>query len=335
MSPFPKQQKWLPNAEAAQLLGVDVRTIKRWVRQPDKRQALGAVRNGKQWRIPVPSNLQHWESDTRWNFKKLGAPLIPGWRHDLRKIARQTTRYMLEANRFWLAAYMTRLERGPVTPQDRQACLRLRDAACKILAFAPLSEMVVDRHKLQFPGQLASMGLDAREAQDVMRYWPKEQYLKHVHDAHTVAQLEVIRQRVDYWQAALELEQIGENPTTENIRPLLHKEMVAHINDTREHLDGEVIRHPTPKDTKRLMLASVHDSISGRKTAQLTFDFRLPQVGLTRRTAQKRYPQRQKSQQDIRATVFGIDDRTPGADQRLHIGKTPRRGSTYRKGAPG
>jgi excisionase family DNA binding protein len=51
------EEQWLKNAKAAKLLGVGERTIKRWMKNPALQKALGAVRHGKQWRIPRPAGI--------------------------------------------------------------------------------------------------------------------------------------------------------------------------------------------------------------------------------------------------------------------------------------
>jgi hypothetical protein len=55
-------EQWLKNAKAAEILGVGERTIKSWMTKPTTRHALGAVRHGKQWRIPLPDDESNWET---------------------------------------------------------------------------------------------------------------------------------------------------------------------------------------------------------------------------------------------------------------------------------
>ena len=64
------KRKWLKITKAAELLCVDVRTIKRWMKDAARRQALGVVMHGKQNRIPLPPSLNGdgefaWEMLTR------------------------------------------------------------------------------------------------------------------------------------------------------------------------------------------------------------------------------------------------------------------------------
>jgi hypothetical protein len=93
--------------------------------------------------------------------------------------------------------------------------------------------------------------------------------------------------------------------------------MVAHVNDTGEQLPGMVVRHPTSEKMKSIALRSVFC----KATPQVMLDFRLPQTGLARRTAQKRYPQKQQAQRRITASVFGIAATAPDLEQRLENGQ--------------
>ena len=328
MSPFSKPtNQWLTNKQAAKLLGVDTRTIKRWMKQPATREALGGVQHGKQCRIPRPTNLDHWRSDTRWRLKKSGIELIPEWKRDLRKIAKKNSRCFLESCRLWLAAYATVLERGRITQEARDAILLLRQAAFKILAPVPRHKMEVDRLKEQFPARLSELGLSEREVAVVLRYWPEEKHFRQVRAAHTLAELEVIRNRLDYTQAVRHLKHLGQKPTAQNIRPLLHKDMMAHINDTWEQLPGIVVKNPTPEQMRRMTIASVQDQIAGKPPLPFVLDLRTPQEGLARRTVQERHPQKQQTQRDIITGIYRVRATSPSAVEKPHVGKTPIRGS--------
>src|SRR2546427_12046528 len=114
--PEPKD-KWLTNAEAAEALAVDARTIKRWMRCRAKRDALLAIRHGKQWRIPRPDNLILWDMETRDRLEKLGIQLKEPWERELEQHGKEYDRYRLESYRLWLAAYLKVLERDRVTPE--------------------------------------------------------------------------------------------------------------------------------------------------------------------------------------------------------------------------
>lgn len=48
--------KFITHGKLASLLGVDRRTIRRWVADPRSRKVLGAVQRGSKWRIPKPAS---------------------------------------------------------------------------------------------------------------------------------------------------------------------------------------------------------------------------------------------------------------------------------------
>ena len=143
-------ENWLRNAEAAEVLVVNVRTIKRWMQRQNTREALSAVRHGKQWRIPRPANLLLWESETRRRFEAIGCPLAPVWKAELRNTARRCDRYMTEANRIWLASYAKAMSLGRFDQKARNGILILWQAACEILDPLPRCEMKFERLKPRF-----------------------------------------------------------------------------------------------------------------------------------------------------------------------------------------
>jgi len=350
--PLPNPKQWLKNAEAAEALAVTAWTIKRWMRSQDTCKALSAVRHGKQWRIPRPDDLPLWEYQTRDRLKKLGIECKEAFELELEKLGKQHGCYALESYRLWLAAYGTVLERGRITQKARDAILQLWQVAGKILAPLPRYNMEVDRLKSQFPAGLLARhfhrvlaGLRCCSVSDplilwlivaalldvkaVMHYWPNPKHFELVHDADTLVKLEPIRRRLDYKQAVRDLKHLGKKPTTKNIGPLLHKDMMAHINDTREQLPGIVVKNPTGEEMRRITMASVCDQIAGKKPLLVTFDLRLPQHVLARRTVQKRHPQKKYPQKIIVARVYRIRPDIPGADKKDQTGKTLIRNSKY------
>src|SRR5438552_923951 len=114
-----RDSKWLKNSEAAEALAVDVRTIKRWTRDRAKRAAILAVRHGKQWRIQRPSDLRHWVIETRRRLERLGILLGPAWKRNLKRAAKQTSRYLPEVFRLYLAASAKALSRGRITAKAK------------------------------------------------------------------------------------------------------------------------------------------------------------------------------------------------------------------------
>jgi hypothetical protein len=304
--------QWLKNAEAADALAVDVRTIKRWMNCPAKREALGAVRYGNQWRIPRPIEIGHWEVSVRRNFKDLGTELRSSSERSFEKLGKDFARYELEAHRLWLAAYMQVLQRHDTTQEHRDGILRLWQTACEILGKQPRGTEV-DTLKSEFPGQLRARSFSELRICAIMQYWPEERLLKKVRDdAHTTQQLEAIRRRLDIMQAVSELEQNGQEPTAENLRPLIHKNIMEHINDKREKLPGIVVQNPRSEELHAITLASVCDQIQAKEPPLVCIDFRQPQKGLTLRTFRNRHPLRKSPQREIIAMVYGARDRLPG-----------------------
>jgi hypothetical protein len=319
--------QWLKNGEAAEALGVSERTIKHWMLRPEMREALGAVRHGKQCRIPRPDILDHWSSDTRWRLKKLGIQLTPVWERGLKHIGKRNDRHYLESCRLWVAATMKALEHGDLTANAKDAVILLWQAASEILEPLPLYEMQADRLESQFRDHLLARPLSAERVNSVMSYWPGKEHFKQVQAAHRLKELEAIRRRLDYAQAVRELEQSGRESTGALVRPLLHEDVMAHINDTCDELPGIVIKNSKPKELHTLTMASVCNQIQGKQPPRVSIDFRQPQKGLALRTFRKRHPLRKSPQREIITTVYGIRDSIPGANETPHGGKTPVRGS--------
>jgi len=302
LSPFSKPtieptERWLTNAKAAKKLGVEARTIKRWMNDPARRNALGAVRHGQQWRIPFPDNADAWEMQTDYRLKAAGVTRKPSWERALEKECKKSSHCQLETYRLWLAAHsqLSATSDG-VTQEDITAILLLWQTACKILGSLPRGTEV-DKLKSKFPDQLRMRNFPEKEIRSIMSYWPEQNYFKGVRAAHTLEQLENIRSGMDTVQAAKTCKNLGQKPTAGNLRPLLHKNFLTHINDTREELP-----------------IGVHD-------------LRQPQNGLKLRTFRNRHPLKKSPLKTVIATVYDVRDGIPGADENAHSGKTPVRDS--------
>jgi excisionase family DNA binding protein len=178
MAPFMEPTpRWLTNAQVAELLAISARTIKRWMRCPEKRGAIGAVRHGKQWRIPYTSDESTWKVHARHSLEKAGVHLKPEWETGLRQLGRRSDRYLVESYRLWLAAYINALERGRVTQQARDNMLLLWQTACKVLdppKRLKRYEVDVEKHKSHFAPKLRERGLKVRS---IMHYWPQKRHL--------------------------------------------------------------------------------------------------------------------------------------------------------------
>jgi hypothetical protein len=348
--------EWLKNCAAAQVLGVDVRTIKRWMKSPSKRAALGVVRHGKQWRIPRPTQIWHWDFGVRRNFKHLGIRLKAHWERGLETLGKDFAKFELESYRLWLASHLQlSAEREKITDEDITCILLLWQTACKLLGSLPESTRV-NTIKSRFPEQLRIRSLSEDEIGTVMQYWPKDDYLVRVRAARTLKQLERIRRGQDTLQAARELEGKGEKPTAENLRPLFHKSIMEHINDTREKLPPGTIQAHKPEDLPLVIAADVLNQmhggpqrriIEGRDAQGRTFaviqttnlpgqeaalgfvDLRQPQNGLALRTFRERHPLRKSPQLDIIATIRGARVSIPGTEDKPPGKKTPIRDSAY------
>jgi excisionase family DNA binding protein len=328
MSPFTKENgRWLKFAKAAELLGVSMRTVKRWIEQQETRDALLAVRHGAQWRIPYPDNLDDWRSHTRWRLKKLGVQFEPDWKRELRKIAKnENGSTVIESRRLWLAAYAKALSRGRITQKVRAGIEVLRQISCKILGDSRDSEMDLEKLKSRFPPAIRARGLSVKS---IMRYWPKTQHFQRLRNAHIQADFEKIRLELDSLQGRRDerRRQRGNEPTAENLRPLCHKNILAHINDTRETLPGIVVKNPTPAELQRIIIGSIYAHMHGKKPLPSSLDFRQPQNGLKLRTFRNLHPV--SPQKKSIAMVHGILDSNPCVEERLQTGKTPVRGGDY------
>lgn len=348
------EEQWLKNAKAAKLLGVGERTIKRWMKNPALQKALGAVRHGKQWRIPRPADEWLWESQTRRNLKEAGIDLKPSWEIELRKLGKNFARYELESYRLWLAAHVQlSLKSEGVTQEDITAILLLWQTACKILDSLPRG-MEVDKLKSQFPESLRASNYSEDKIRFIMSYWPEQNIFERFRAAHTLEQLEEIRCKVDVAQVVKTCNHLGQKPTAENLRPLVHKDLMTHINDTREKLPPGTVKAYKPEDLRRVMEADVLTHLHGGEARQITegvddqgrtfaliqppkahgqnaapafVDLRQPQNGLKLRTFRKRHPLKKSTKNEIIVAACGVRGSIPSVDEKQYTGKTPVRGS--------
>ena len=340
-------KRWLKNPKAAELLGVSARTIKNWTNRPPLREALLAVRHGKQWRIPRPDYETTWVWETRRRLEEAGIHLKPSWEQELERVSKECDRYLPESYCLWLAAHLQLLEREIIADEDIGKVLSLWQTACEILKSLP-EGTEVDKLKSQFPESLLARNFSEANICSIMSYWPDESRFKRVRAARSWKELEKIRRGMDVAQAVKVCQQQGKKPTAENLRPLLHDDIMAHINDTREKLPGIVIKPRTPDELRRTIEADVciqmhsgnprrctetrdaqgrtHVHIQGEGANQI-IDFRDPQDGLALRTFRNRHPLRKSPQREIVATVYGARDNIPGADDRPCGRKTPVRDS--------
>ena len=228
-----RDSKWLKDSEAAEALAVDVRTIKRWKCDRAKREAILAVRHGKQWRIPRPDNLRDWEIETRRRLERLGIHLDPAWKHKLKRAAKQSSRYLPEVFRLYLAASAKALSRGRMTEKAKLGIDLLWRGALAVME-SEKWYLGVDAIKHKLPREL-------------WRYWPHERHFKAIRDRDTRKAIEVERRRLDFTQAVRVLHRRGRASTAENLCPLLHVDWLAHVNDTKEKLPSNAIDFRRPQ----------------------------------------------------------------------------------------
>jgi hypothetical protein len=234
-------KRWLKNAKAAELLGVSVRTIKHWMNSPRLREALLAVRHGKQWKIPRPDYETTWVWETQRRLKEAGIHLKPSWEQELERVSKECDRFLSESYCLWLAAHLQLLEREGITDEDTGNILSLWQTANELLKSLPKGTEV-DQLKSQFPESLRARNFSEESIRSIMSYWPDELYFKKVRAARTWKELEKIRRGMDFALAAKICAQRGKKPTATHLRPLVHDDWVAHINDTRQELPPNTIK---------------------------------------------------------------------------------------------
>lgn len=272
----------MKNAQAAELLGVSVQTIKRWKRNPARREALGAVpsKSEKQWRIPVPDSPEVWEAHARHRLNALGLHLKERWESELEVLSSEEDPILLETGRLLLAASLTATEQAvkvnavPITQQTKECIIDLWRFATDSLA-----------RFVQEKGRVSKIELGRRldEVKSILPdqlipYWPREVHLQRVRAARKRKDSEKIRQQIDYALAILLVKQTekkdGKYTTAEHLRPLLHKDLIHQINDTGEDLADNyckqtgkeppanfILKAPTPEELSDL---AKYDSLAQR-----------------------------------------------------------------------
>ena len=211
MSPFRGDGPWLTQRATAAALKVDSRTVKRWLNNPGTRRTLGAVRRGRQWRIPRPPDIPDWAAHVRFELLGILAGLneIPdGYSH--------------EAARLHLAAVTKVLRRGRLTAKARAGIAELVSCAMEVL-HRKRSRFGIAGMKAEFPRRL-------------WPWWPSEADFAQAGEVHCAKDREPIRRQTDFIQAVRELHHRDMTPTAETLRPLLHQDWVADCNDTGERL---------------------------------------------------------------------------------------------------
>lgn len=288
----PPAKRWLPLARAAALLNVDEKTTKRWMKIAARRKALGAVKIGARWKIPLGKSHTSdselaWELQTRARLEQLGIRLKSDFQKEIEKLEQDSQRNELEAYRLWLAARQqlaARLkeEGRAITAEEVKQTMFLFETACEILKPLPRGADV-DKLKAQFPVHLKARGLSDENIRSMMSRWPEEIYLKEVRAAYTLEALETIRRELDLMEAFQTCKHLGRKPTQMNAAPYLHTNLMGHITDISQELPKGVYVGSKPK-------------------------------GISLRTAKRRYPQRKLQQKKTLAEVYDSPDKPPGTD---------------------
>ena len=330
-SPFQKsvvrsKRRWLNTARAAELLAVDVRTIKRWMKVPTARLALGAVRQGKQWRIPMPVDEKSWEYEADDRLLTAGIVQKETWVRALERDCRPFNRCLIETYRLWLAAQIqasTKVE--VITQLEIDAIGDLWLAAGNILKALP-PKTKVDKLQSQFIEYFRAQNFSDEKILSIMDYWPEERVFKRV---RAESNLEKLRRNMDSAQAKKTCKNLRYKPTHENIKKYLHRDFMSHINDTREELPMgyAVLKNPTAEELRSCAMASVNEQMQGKPAPKVFVDFRKAQKQLSLRTVKDRYPMRKTTQKDIDNALDDVNDSIPSCEERINKGQVQVRGS--------
>jgi len=223
MSPF----RSLKIAEAALLLDVNVRTIKRWMRDPVKRAALGAVRRGTQWRIPMPDNPSDWALRVRVRTE----PDLERYaERALTRLVRARKETDSWAKRLWLACMLKAGLRGLISKTTRAAIDIIWEAASRLTK--PSNCMKELRGQIE--RQLHHLSEEERRA--VMRTLANQSRFDDVERIRTKKEFEKVRRLLDYIQALKLAKRKRRKSTNAEIRPFLYPGFVEQMNDTGEYL---------------------------------------------------------------------------------------------------
>lgn len=288
----------MKNGEAAELLGVNVRTLKRWMGRPDIRKALSAVQHRKQHRIPRPDNLPLWERRTRERLKLLGVHLKDPVARELDEIGQKWNVFLLETYRLYLAAWTKAVRLALATGASIGQETKDRILDLWQLAENNLAAQVYRAGRKAQPSEAQIRkridDLEFELPAALITYWPDKQDWPSDRAARTLKGLEEIREGIDYTQAIYKAKQGErkemEHTTGEFLRLMLHRDIMEQINDTGVKMPQGGVN-----------------------------DMRAPQTGVKLRTFRTRYPRKGKKglrQAQILAAVYGIQEAPPSAEER-------------------
>jgi hypothetical protein len=237
--------RFMKNAQAAVLLGVDVRTIRRWLRNPALREALGAVvsNTGKKYRILLPDDPNAWAARARHRLNALGRHLKEPLERELERVCREQGPILVETGRLYLAAWLKALQKAaevepiPITQATKDRILQLW-----LLANSRLAQCDSATGKTPIERDLRRRLADLKSElpERLLPYWPGEEHFQQVWAADKAKDLEAIRLRIDFTVGVLRARQTEKkeaaHSTAKHLFPLLHRDITHQINDTGEDL---------------------------------------------------------------------------------------------------
>jgi hypothetical protein len=323
---------------------------------PAKREALGAVRHGRQWRIPYPADFKAWTSRVSERLNALGTHLRDPWTHDWQKFARKNALYLPEAYRLYIAALIT------ASARMKGAIYETKAAAADLFDTALRHLTALEGKKRPSTSEIEARldGLKPTISARLLHYWPDEQVFKQVRAKRTLRALESVRQWLDAAQAVYQAEQGRQKPTADNVRPFLHRNL-KHINDTGEKLpqttdkgkrlppgcialarSARELRRQSIRDALIQRSAPLRGTVSrdelGRTVAHIkaglssgqciAVDTREPQEGIPLRTFRNRHPKGHPQWREIVNAIYGVRQSFPGIEERPFTGKKPKRGAS-------
>ena len=283
MSPF----EWLTQRKAASELGITRRQLKRWLSDTNKRDILGAVRKGKQWRIRRPKDLGFWAARVRCQIRDLGnAPgaRLPGRQRKVKAEGEEPVR------RRGLDDSIDQLAKRSPWPKW---VARWMVAA---LAQAGSAKGRIGWNKATRRG-LVELYIHCSEYDDeskaeenlprqLRRYWPKRFF-----EEYTEKEWESKRREIDYVTALRILRRRSSTPpNAEKMLPLLHRDWRDQINAWGREADEKQL-----KSVKII-------------------DLRTLTKGISLRTFRNRYPDGQANWKMLKAEIFPISNVVPSVD---------------------
>lgn len=305
---------------AAKVLGVTLRTLQLWLKDPEKRDLLGAFRAGKRWRLRRPESLPAWAHKVR---QALALP--ERWKKELYSTAKEDSAVFFEAIRLWLAIRLMALKLDAPHRESVDAALLIWQACCQALSGLPRYEMDAFKCRANIERILSKRTDLPCPVGHIMAFWPDDAIQKQIRNATTMDELERLRRAVDYAEALRRHQEQG--VSGKDLAPLLHRGFIDHINDTGEcftmpsirwddlrkdlGLDRKPADPRQPPCTPAQQIRALCEFFGGGRI----IDFRESQDGISLRTFRSRYPKRTAKQKRITASLSGVLDFIPSSQK--------------------